>query len=451
MCKKFLFGVILTALVCMTACSDSDTEVSETSVTTAEESVSAAEQTTVAETETEAVITTADNQPETFSICGNEYTSENIFMTIDGNSLTEADKENIRRMEKLSAVSIENPNVQLVEMFAEDPEVTKIELVKFDGDISEYLDALKSFDIVSIDALRYSGKDSALIYSELSEASVKYNKSSDRLWELPTDGIALSSSVCVLPNGKENFDTYWTLPDELIIGIDNFTDSSQALEKLELFYLNGDGDKPVSFKNGESFLTPEITVSAHGEAEFKLDGNMFDYQNAENGVYKARLTFESDTAEAEFVIANSDGSEFFTEEQRKMLDKTYELSRKYFYDLWIYSNCWGNPREQTDISDESVKTLCECYTYDYVVNHTDRFYINGDGSLNDVSGDRGGSYVYVGTLFSPVFISGERVDFKTTVINFHGDNPYFVWFEEFNYRMIKTDDGWRFDKFQLWY
>ena len=122
----------------MTACSNGGTDITETSLTTASESVSATETATV--TETEAVTTSSDNQTETFSICGNEYTAEDIFITIDGNTLTEADKENIRRMEKLSAVSIENPNVQLVEMFAEAPEVTKIELVKFDGDISEYLD-----------------------------------------------------------------------------------------------------------------------------------------------------------------------------------------------------------------------------------------------------------------------------------------------------------------------
>ncbi|MBD5138572.1 MAG: hypothetical protein HDT24_04605 [Ruminococcus sp.] len=442
--KKIFMGSILLTALCFSACSGNDTAVTETSGETA----SAAAETTPSESETETAVT--EDQLDTFSICGNIYSADDIYIEIDGNSIAEADMENIRNLKNLSAVSIENPNVPLVEMFSENHNVTKIELVKFDGDISEYLDVLKGFDIVSIDAVRYSGKDSALIYSELSEASVKYEKNSDRLFDLPTDGIALSSSVCVLPSGKDNFDTYWTLPDELIVGIDNFTDIDQSLEKFELFYLSGEGDEPVIFRNGESFLTPEITVSAHGETTFTLDGNMFDYQNAENGIYRVRLTFESDTAESEFVIANSDGSEFLTEEQREMLDKTYELSKKYFYDLWIYSDCWGSPREQKDISDEAVKTLCECYTYDYVVNHADRFYINSDGSLNDVSGDRSGSYVYVGTLFSPVFISNDRVDFKTTVINFHGDNPYFVWFDELNYRMIKTKDGWRFDKFQLW-
>lgn len=431
--KKFFIGAALAAAVCLSACSKGGAETADVTETSAETAAAAAKR--------------SDN----FSICGNDYNSEDIYIEIDGNVLTKTDTENIRGLKKLSAVSIENPTVPLVEMFAEDPNVTKIEFVDFDGDISEYIDLLKSFDIVVINSVNYSGRDSALIYSELSDASVKYKKSSDRLFDLPADGIAVSSSVCVLPSGKDNFDTYWTLPDELTVGIDNFTDDEQVLEKFELFYLSGDVDKSVPFKNGADFLTPEITVSAHGSAEFALDKSMFDYQNAENGIYKVRLTFENDTAEAEFVIANSDGSEFFTKEQREMLDKICELSERYSYDIWINSYCWRKPKEQADISDESVKTLCECYTYDYVFDHTDRFYINGDGSLNDVRDNRSGSYVYVGTLFSPVFISDERVDFKTTVINFHGDNPYFVWFEELNYSMIKTDSGWRFDKFQLWY
>lgn len=436
--RKIFMGIFIALTVCLSACKNSEPDITETS----EETVTTTEETPSAP---------AENTPDVLTICGNEYGAEDIYIEIDGDILTETDMENIRRMERLSAVSVENPNVSLVEMFAENPDITKIELVKFDGDISEYLNALKGFEIIVIDAVNYSAKDSALIYGALSDSSVRYEKNSDRLSDLPTEGIALSTSVCVLPNGESNFDTYWTLPDVLNIGIDNFTDKAQTVQRLELFYESENGDEAVIFKNGESILTPDITVEKRGEAEFSVDKNMLDYQNAKTGIYKIRLTFENDTAEAEFVIANSDGSEFFTEEQREMLDKTCELSEKYSYDLWINSYCWENPKEQTDISDESVKTLCECYTYDYVVNHTDRFRINGDGSLNDVSGDRGGSYVYMGTLFSPISVSGEQVDFKTTVINFHGDNPYFVWFEELNYHMVKTEEGWRFDKFQLWY
>lgn len=49
MCKKFLFGAILTALVCMTACSNGNNEITEASVTTASENITPAETTTASE------------------------------------------------------------------------------------------------------------------------------------------------------------------------------------------------------------------------------------------------------------------------------------------------------------------------------------------------------------------------------------------------------------------
>ena len=68
MCKKILFGAVLTALVCMTACSKDSNEVTETSeTTTVSESVSAAEQTTVTETETE-MQETAEKSTENIAV-----------------------------------------------------------------------------------------------------------------------------------------------------------------------------------------------------------------------------------------------------------------------------------------------------------------------------------------------------------------------------------------------
>ncbi|MDE7303866.1 MAG: hypothetical protein K2N60_11170 [Oscillospiraceae bacterium] len=441
--KKIFMGTILLMAMCFSACSNNDTAVTETSG----ETVLTAAETASAESETETAVT--ENQPENFSICGNVYSTNDIYIEIDGNSIAEADMENIRRLKNLSAVSIENPNVPLVEMFAEEPNVTKIELVKFNGDISEYLDALKGFDIVSIDAVRYSGKDSALIYRELSEASVKYEKNSDRLFDLPTDGIALSTSVSILPNGKDDFDTWITPSDVLIIGINNFTDMAQTAQKLELLYESENGDEAVTFKNGENFLPLDIIAEPQGKALLTVDNDMFDYKNAETGVYKVRLTLENDTAEAEFVIANSSGLEFLTEEQRELFDKTWKLSVDHTSEAWIYSDSWTYEKEPVNISDEALEMLCECYTYDYVIEHSDRFCINSEGGLYETDG-RSGSPVYEVTFFSPISVSEEQVDFKATVVNFHGDDPYFVWFYELNYRMVKTDSGWRFDKFQFW-
>ncbi|MDE7278727.1 MAG: hypothetical protein K2N26_03255, partial [Oscillospiraceae bacterium] len=312
--KKILFGAIISTAVCFSACSDGNSEITETSA----ESITAAEETISAESETETA--TAAEQSDNFMLCGNGYSSEDIYIEIDGNALTETDMGNIRRMKKLSAVSIENPSVPLVEMFSENPLVTKIELCNFDGDISEYIDLLKSFDIVVINAVKYSGKDSALIYSELSDAFVRYEKNSDRLFDLPTEGIALAVPAVILSRGSDGFDT-WNAPiGELTVGISNFTDKKQTVCRLEIFYESENGDEVAVFRNGDSFLEFDAAAAPLGEAAFTVDDTVFDYKSAANGVYKVRVTFENDTAEAEFVIANSDGLEFLTAEQRELFD-----------------------------------------------------------------------------------------------------------------------------------
>lgn len=64
MCKKFLFGAILTALVCMTACSKDGNLETETSVTTASENVTSAENTTASETAASESEETNETAPE---------------------------------------------------------------------------------------------------------------------------------------------------------------------------------------------------------------------------------------------------------------------------------------------------------------------------------------------------------------------------------------------------
>ena len=68
-----------------------------------------------------------------------------------------------------------------------------------------------------------------------------------------------------------------------------------------------------------------------------------------------------------------------------------------------------------------------------------------------VYNDRGFDISHFDDSFLPVYSSDDEVVFQNIVTHAHEDNPYFVWFESLNYRMIKTDDGWKFDIFQFWY
>ena len=63
---------------------------------------------------------------------------------------------------------------------------------------------------------------------------------------------------------------------------------------------------------------------------------------------------------------------------------------------------------------------------------------------------RGPVKVYDGHCFLPVSSDDAQVTFKAVVTYCHGDNPYEVWFEEIDYHMVNTENGWRVDKFSLW-
>lgn len=50
----------------------------------------------------------------------------------------------------------------------------------------------------------------------------------------------------------------------------------------------------------------------------------------------------------------------------------------------------------------------------------------------------------------PVSSDENEVSFKAIVTYCHSDNPYEINFDEKDYHMVNTEDGWRFDKFSLW-
>ena len=437
--KKILCGTILSAAVCFFSCSDSNTEVTETSG----ETVTAAEGTISAESEAEAAVA---EQSDNFRICGNDYSSEDIYIEIDGNRITEKGMENIRRMKKLSAVSIENPTVSLVERFAEDPNVTKIEFVDFDGDISEYTDALKSFDIICIKTLNYSEAEMNMLMKELPQASIEYRKSV--VVDIPSEGVVFYVNPIVSAYDIEA--RYgWIDLKSITAYFTNYTDEPQRAEKAEIFYCSSEGIEPVGFVGGKTYFETDLTIEANSTAEFVIDESMFDIKNAKTGIYSVRFTFENYAPEQEFFISNSDGSEFLTEEQRELLNEAYDFSTKYFSWYGYYVGSWRSDYEQ-HISDEAAETLSKYFTRGYISDHAESISIDDNGDLYDRSEEGGGSVVYLGQYFSPVYSDSGQVVFKSVTVNYHGDNRYFIWFEDVSLRMVKTDDGWRFDDFQFW-
>lgn len=439
--KKILLGTLFSAALCLTACSDGNNVGNDNAAETVSETVPEAE---------EAVSEVSVEKSVNLTICGKEYSPEDIYIEIDGNTLTETDMENIRRLKSLSAVSIENPTPPLVEMFAENPLVTKINLSGCGADISEYTTVLKGFETVTVNTENYSEKSACELCKAVPEADIMYSKSSGGLRNVPADGIVFTADHFI--SFDKSYEYYSTAKREaLTVYFTNYTDKTVTARKAEILYNGADGVKAAEFSDGQSFLQTDISIGADGEAEFAVDNSMFDFEHVETGLYTIRFTFDSGSYEQDFFIANSDGGEFLTEEQRTLLNEAYEMSHKYIYDGWQYCSSWGDIGENMNISDESVETLCQCFTKEYVDDHKEWLRLNSDGSLYDAGDNRGGSYVYSGHFFSPVYSDDEQIIFKATVVNYHGDNPYFMWYDSINYRMVKTEDGWRFDTFTPWF
>ena len=438
--KKIFSGTVLLTAMCFSACSSNVTAVTETSG----ENVSAAAETTSAESETETAVT--ENQSDTFLICENSYSSDDTYIKIDGDAITEKGIENIRRLENLSAVSIENPSVPLVEMFAEEPSVTKIAFVDFDVDISEYLDVLKSFKIICIETLNYSEAEMNMLMKELPEASIEYRKSV--VIDIPSDGVVFY--VNPIASAYDIEAQYgWIDLKSITAYFTNYTGEPQRAEKAEIFYRGAEGTEPVEFTGGKTYLETDLTIEPNGRLEFVIDGSMFDIENAKTGIYSVRFTFENYAPEQEFFISNSDGSEFLTEEQRELLYEAHDFSTKYFSWYGYYVGSWRSSYEPY-LSDEAAATLSRYFTRGYIADHAESVSLDDNGDLYDRSEDGGGSVVYLGQYFSPVYSDSEQVVFKSVTVNYHGDNPYFIWYDDVSLRMVKTEDGWRFDDFRFW-
>ena len=104
------------------------------------------------------------------------------------------------------------------------------------------------------------------------------------------------------------------------------------------------------------------------------------------------------------------------------------------------------------MADDLIAEVEAGYTHDYAVSQLKSYgYIDENGNLAAVSGGKGSDITVERNYFVPIYTSDNEVTFKVVVVHCHSDNKYFLWYSEKNYHMVKTDDGWRFDTFQLWY
>lgn len=254
----------------------------------------------------------------------------------------------------------------------------------------------------------------------------------------------------------------WKYRKELVFVFSNYTDDPVTVDSIQI--ISESDDAPVSFADGSTALDIDFTVQPGHKTDYLLRSEDFDYSACGSGIYNAVVNVGLEGYGREFFIDNSELYEetvpllwysneqigiapaFLTGEQQTVFAKAHVRMSEFF---WCDSCLFAEYAEK-HTADEFIEMFTDVFTEDYAWNLARSRYIDENGGLRESLGGRGADISYFGHCFLPVSSDDEQVTFKAFVTHCHSDNPYEIWFEEKDYRMVNTENGWRVDKFTVW-
>ncbi|MDE5742013.1 MAG: hypothetical protein K2H90_06150, partial [Oscillospiraceae bacterium] len=218
----------------------------------------------------------------------------------------------------------------------------------------------------------------------------------------------------------------------------------------------------VAFADGSDIYTLNIELTAgeghiydNGDPDFIVTENIFPFSNHSNSRMRAEVIIDGKTFDMDFIITKSAFQEsslpFLDEEQLAAFETAFDVADALEgCDNGIPDEYEGRPKE------ELIQWLCRGLTYDFACELADRNseIFSEDGTVlytEKSGGGRGSNITYCGNYFSPFYMSEDECIIRNTVVYWHGDSPYYSTFTDYNYRMVKTEDGWKFDNFKIWY
>ena len=260
-----------------------------------------------------------------------------------------------------------------------------------------------------------------------------------------------------------HYDGEWKYRKELIFVFSNYTDEPVTVESIQIVdYITAE---PVSFADGSDSLNIDFTVQPGHKTDYLLQAEDFDYSACESGIYVAAVHSDLGYDRMEFFIDNSElyeetfpqiwnGGEvtgfaptFLTEEQQKVFAKAHARMQEFFWcDSFV-------PKEYVDAhtADDFIGLFTDVFTGEYARRLAQGYnIIDENGDLQAGGGGRGSDITYEGHCFLPVSSDEDQASFKAVVIHAHGDDPYKVWFEETEYHMVNTENGWRVFDLEIW-
>ncbi|MCI7767387.1 MAG: hypothetical protein MSJ26_05310 [Oscillospiraceae bacterium] len=423
---------------------------------------------------TESVISEITYQTEA-KPSGIDYTPNQKHLTIDMDNLASADSlEEYSDITSLSIYNVGEHDIGFIGQFQ------KLEHISFrgcngtEGIINAVNNAGLTLRSMYVNADSFSEADGDALFTAFPSTETVYMQNSDE-WNSPTHKEGLKFYVS--PNVGDPYENY-----PLSLNFYNNTRESGYVSEIQLFYNENDSPVPAEIINGSSVIEMNMELMAGESAEYSVPVDIIDIQNTPVGRYTAVCSMKAEDEEeyseitSEFFIhskpftkefpdsffengdisdPNTNGTsyylhkspDFLDEEQQKTFDLAYRLENIYFGTEREISEQYA--REHT--ADEFITDLTKAFTYDRIYEKTAQLYFDENGNIIPVSAGGGVDLTFMDMEFFPIYLKEDEVLFKAEIIHGHEDDPYFVWFSERNFHMQRTEDGWRFDCFNLWY
>lgn len=429
---------VLGAALILSSCAGGEENVE--SVTVALTTETAFEQVTEETTSAKAFLgdyTEQASEEETVVICGESYGTDTSYISVNMSEFSAEDEENIKKLTRLSSVAVDSP--EDMDFLRDIKGLETLTVRRPKRDIKEYIGFFKELELKTLMVFLedYTEADYDECVTAMPDTEVFFYGVEPLI---PEDAdLTLYADPFITPGAPSETNEAGIKYGFLTAYLTNNTDGSLTAEKAEIQRL--DSDKWVTAAEFDVGLD----IGSGETAVFEVTNDLFDY--AVPGRHK--------------IIFTADGKEY---EREFFVDDSYSLSRdNKFYDLSLILD-----EEQMAVFEQAQTVLvitgeyaenhtpedltelfCQAYTRDYAERAVKERYTDENGQL--YVPDYGRYLVtFWGQRFSLIYSDENTIVIRNTVTDCDIDSRCKVTYTSVTCRLVKTENGWRFDRFQFW-
>ncbi len=422
--KRQLVAILIAlSMITMTACNEKTIQEKSQTVESSEATLSSVALETVKIADN--VESNSDSNSEKIVPQWKEYNQDTEYIIVNIDKLTDEDKSDLISLTKLKGMYIVSAN----------------------GSMEEYIEFFKKMNLLSIyiETDTYKDKDFELLVNAFPSCQIRYIQSPEH--DVSQSDIKIDiATPLVLPNLET--ETWECINRSPFFIFRKYCDEDYKLKKAELYYNTQDEWQPVKFTDGNTFLNLDTSFDPQQWADFGIGNSKYNFKEADNGRYKVVTTWSDNTQiPIEFYMCNTDSGviDFLSERKNAIYEKALDI----YYDCYTYPYGVTDNHPNKFTSDELNKYFHEVFTDSYCELLIQQY--NGENQnftyyYEDKNYDESCWF----TDFSLIYEDNNQVLFKSTLVHYDSE-PYNIWYESRNYHMVKTDDGWKFDAFNLWY